>query len=152
MLDNVHGVTLTLVQVHDAVQFDNCVLRLPAVLVHCLTDTVLQVYESAADQTTLTLALAAANTSMSTLDSVSLRVTQSALSSQLEPSAAVVSAMRMPEQQATLHSSCNDSGLQSSVEWRQVTLVAGKATIEVHLLPECLRFCPAIQCVILHNV
>ncbi|KAL3162237.1 hypothetical protein ABBQ32_009936 [Trebouxia sp. C0010 RCD-2024] len=88
------------------------------------------VYESAADQTTLTLALAAANTSMSTLDSVSLRVTQSALSSQLEPSAAVVSAMRMPEQQATLHSSCNDSGLQSSVEWRQVTLVAGKATIE----------------------
>lgn len=74
---------------------------------------------------------------MCTLDSVSLRVTQSALSSQLEPSAAVVSGVRMPEQQTTLHSSCDDSGLQSSVEWRQVTLVAGKATVEVTLLPNC---------------
>ncbi|KAL3147529.1 hypothetical protein ABBQ38_014583 [Trebouxia sp. C0009 RCD-2024] len=89
------------------------------------------VYDAAADQTTVTLALVTADTSMCTLDSVSLRVTQSALSSQLEPSAAVVSGVRMPEQQTTLHSSCDDSGLQSSVEWRQVTLVAGKATVEV---------------------
>lgn len=92
-----------------------------------------QVYNAEADQTSLTMILAAANTSMSILDSVSLRVSQSALSSQLETSAAAASGLHMREQQPMLHSSCGDNGLQSSVEWRQVTLVAGKATVQVGL-------------------
>ena len=109
-----------------------------AVADRCVIHLFVQVYDAAADQTTLTLSLAAADTSMSTLDSVSLRVTQSALSSQLETSAVNESGLRMSEQQTSLHSSCDNSGLQSSVEWRQVTMVAGKATIQVGSCPFCL--------------
>ena len=122
---------------------------------HWLTDSCVQVYDAAADQTTLTLTLAAADTSMSTLDSVSLRVTQSALSSQLETSAANESGLRMSERQTTLHSSCDDSGLQSSVEWRQITLVAGNATIQVGSCLVCLASPLAVQvacCILLHSI
>ena len=122
-----------------------------------------QVYNGAANQTSLTLIIAATNTSMSTLDSVSLRVSQSLLSSQLEPDT-VDSKLLIPEQQTTLHSSCDANGLQSSVEFSQVALTAGKATIEVgsyvmcpphlpHLLStfsnhsaQCIRQCLSAPC------
>ena len=122
--------------------WQSCLLWLTAVVVQWLTDVFVQVYDAAADQTTLTLTLAAADTSMSTLDSVSLRVTQSALSSQPETSAAHESGLRMSEQQTSLHSRCDNNGLQSSVEWRQVTMVAGNATIQVG---SCL-FCATPPC------
>ena len=91
-------------------------------------------YNEAANQTSLTLRLAAINTSMLSLDSVSLRVSQSALSSQLEPRVLLIDAasgLPVSEQQSMLHSSCDDNGVQSSVELSRVALVAGKATIVV---------------------
>ena len=94
----------------------------------------MQAYNEVANQTSLRLTLTATNKSLSVLDSVSLRVSQSALSSRVEPRILLIesaSALPVPEQQFALHSSCDDNGLQSSLEMRQVALVAGKATIEV---------------------
>ena len=86
------------------------------------------------NQTSITLTLAATNKSMSVLDSVSLRVSHSALSSRVEPRILLInaaSALPEPEQQIAVHSSCDDNGLQSSIQLSQIALVAGKATIEV---------------------
>lgn len=101
---------------------------------HWQTSLTMQAYNEVANQTSLRLTLAATNKSMSVLASVSLRVSQSALSSQEEPKILLVdsmSALPVPEHQFALHSSCDDNGLQSSVEMRQVAFVAGQAIIEV---------------------
>ena len=96
----------------------------------------MQVYNEAVNQTILTISLAAPHKSMSVLNSLSLRVSQSALSSPVEPRILLIDSktalpVPVPEQHTALHSSCDDNGLQSSIELSQVALVAGKATIQV---------------------
>ena len=100
---------------------------------HCETKVVLQTYDEESNQTICTTNLASTDSNMLNLDALSLKISSSALSSQLIPSIPESNPADSlaPQQDSSFQRSCDDTGLQSSLRWTEIQLDSGRAILLV---------------------
>ncbi|DBB00922.1 TPA: hypothetical protein ACH3X1_000838 [Trebouxia sp. C0004] len=93
------------------------------------------VYNEDLNQTSYTIRLASADKMLSTVDSLALKVSHPALSLEVVPvilesdPADPSSEFDLPQQHSSLQSSCDATGLQSSLRWTGIQLDNGQATL-----------------------